>query len=75
MTYAAPVVTQAAPVYAAPQPVTYAAPQTMSYAAPTYGAPQMYAAPQGYAQPTFNQLDRNHDGVLDRAEFNAAMGM
>jgi len=44
--------------------ISYAAPTTM-----TYGAQAMtYAAPS-----TFDMLDRNHDGVITRAEFMTAM--
>merc|ERR1719401_1515073 len=79
-TYAAP----AAPImYAAPAAKAYAAPAT-AYAAPA--APVQYAAPAApmistkmptlptvYATPaTFDQLDRNRDGVITRAEMAAA---
>jgi len=74
--YAAPQMTYAAPQmveYAAPQ-MTYAAPQTMTYAAPQ---PMTYAAPaMTYAQPAsaFDMIDRNHDGVVTRAEFAQMQG-
>jgi len=67
MAFAAPQMTYAAPqmAVAAPQ-MTYAAPQT------TYAAPQMtYGAP---AMSGFDAMDRNHDGMITQAEFNAAMG-
>merc|ERR1712032_1330386 len=67
--------------YAAPQPVTYAEPQQVTYAAPqmTYAAPQpmTYAAPvMTVAQPVsaFDMIDRNHDGVVTRAEFAQMQG-
>jgi len=53
------------------QQVTYAAPEEVTYGAPaemTYGAP-----PAAAGEQMFDQLDMNHDGVLDRAEFDAAM--
>jgi len=50
--------------YAAPQEVTYGAPPMMEQV--TYGAPTE-------GEQMFDQLDRNHDGVLDRQEFDAAM--
>jgi len=64
MTYAAPMQTmtmQAAPVtYGAP--VTYAAPMQTTYAAaPAYGGSVSMGA--------FDAMDRNHDGVISRAEF------
>merc|ERR1711957_141513 len=74
MAFAAPQMTYAAPqmAVAAPQ-MTYAAPQ-MAVAAPqmTYAAPQTtYGAP---AMSGFDAMDRNHDGMITQAEFNAAMG-
>mmetsp|Transcript_105393 Transcript_105393/g.327451 ORF Transcript_105393/g.327451 Transcript_105393/m.327451 type:complete len:100 (-) Transcript_105393:92-391(-) len=66
---------------AAPAPaMTYAAaPQMtvgMAAAAPamTYAAPAMAGAQVGSVMDTaFNALDRNHDGMITRSEFNAAM--
>merc|ERR1711957_546063 len=65
--------------YAAPS-MTYAAPAMQTYAAPviTYAAPaMMMTEPMAYAAPAaaygsvsmFDQIDRNHDGVITRAEF------
>merc|ERR1719291_1611172 len=53
--------TQAAPM------MTYAAP-----AAPMTTAPMTYAAPTMAAPTGFDAIDRNHDGVISRAEFQAA---
>jgi hypothetical protein len=58
---------------------TYAAPMTMT-AAPMYAAPatvfqggsaSIAAAPVATG---FDMVDRNHDGVISRSEFAAAMG-
>merc|ERR1711979_170207 len=85
MTYAAaPPVYAAAPVMVAEPVMTYAAaPQPVMYAEPvmtTVAAPPMTIAPAmtTMALPTtygttgdlFSTLDRNHDGVLTRSEFN-----
>lgn len=83
-TYAAPTVQYAAPMqYAAPvQSVQYAAPvqsvqyrpASVSIAPATYAAPAIAAEPvTGLAAAAFNALDSNHDGVITREEFNAAM--
>merc|ERR1711972_96288 len=83
-TFAAPPVMVAEPVmtYTAPQPVmtTVAAPQMMVEPIATYAAQPMTVAPAmtTMALPTtygttgdlFSTLDRNHDGVLTRSEFN-----
>jgi len=64
-----------ATTYAAPA-MTYAAPAMQTYAAPvtTYAAPAMaMIEPVAYAAPAavsmFDQIDRNHDGVITKAEF------
>jgi len=49
--------------------VTYAAP---TYAAPTYGVP-VTSIRQAPMMTTFDQLDRNHDGVITRQEFMQSM--
>merc|ERR1712050_123429 len=78
---AEPVMTVAAPpVYAAPSMTTVAAPQIMVEPVATYAAQPMTVAPAmtTMALPTtygttgdlFSTLDRNHDGVLTRSEFN-----
>merc|ERR550537_1992742 len=76
VTYAAPSPYQtiqmaptAAAVHAAPAQTTYAAPPT------TYAAPSMaYGAPMpATTTSAFDMLDRNHDGVISRAEFAQAM--
>eukprot|EP00419_Tripos_fusus_P029865 CAMPEP_0172713764 /NCGR_PEP_ID=MMETSP1074-20121228/63618_1 /TAXON_ID=2916 /ORGANISM="Ceratium fusus, Strain PA161109" /LENGTH=352 /DNA_ID=CAMNT_0013537969 /DNA_START=75 /DNA_END=1133 /DNA_ORIENTATION=+ len=81
MTYGSPAYsTFAAPVeqtisYAAPASTTYTAAPAMTYStAPVAYAPPMQAAPmvqQGGS--LFDMLDRNHDGVISRAEFNQVM--
>merc|ERR1712054_519828 len=66
-TAAAPMTYAASTTYAAPA-ATYAASAPMTYAAAptTYASAATYAAP---AMSAFNMLDRNHDGVITRAEF------
>jgi len=60
-------------------PMVMGAPQPMPMGAPMPGmASGMTMQPQMAAAPTvlnaaFNALDRNHDGVITRSEFNAAM--
>merc|ERR1711972_1000424 len=58
----------AEPVYVAPQvPATYAAqPMTVAPAMTTMALPTTY----GTTGDLFSTLDRNHDGVLTRSEFN-----
>jgi len=67
--FAAP--SQPAPMTYAAAPMTYAsAPQVMA-AQPTYAYAPAAAAPGGPS--IFDQVDANHDGIISRAEFNAAM--
>merc|ERR1719265_2251427 len=61
---AAPATTYAATTYAAPLATTYAA-------APQTSGTLYTSAPRCAAASIFDLLDRNHDGVIDRAEFNA----
>merc|ERR1719265_3116484 len=66
---------QASPVvqtYAAAPATTYAAPLATTYAAAPQTSGTLYtSAPRCAAASIFDLLDRNHDGVIDRAEFNA----
>jgi hypothetical protein len=72
---AAPTVMTAPPVYvAAPTVQTRAIPAPMAMPIQTVADPVQMATPVPTFGPTFDQLDRNHDGVVTRAEFNAAMG-
>lgn len=78
--YAAPVAT--APVYTAapPQPTyTYTAPPPMASVgvpAPASRAAPLPVQPAGMPQPmsAFDRMDRDGDGVITRAEFQAAAG-
>lgn len=65
----------APPVYAAPAttvmaPPVYAAPAAMVMASPGYASEPTYAAPLDL----FSTIDRNHDGVITRDEFNRVLG-
>eukprot|EP00929_Paragymnodinium_shiwhaense_P087456 TRINITY_DN4762_c0_g2_i2.p1 TRINITY_DN4762_c0_g2~~TRINITY_DN4762_c0_g2_i2.p1 ORF type:complete len:245 (+),score=52.98 TRINITY_DN4762_c0_g2_i2:616-1350(+) len=71
-TYAVQTVQAAPQYYSAPQPAP------VSYLPPVTASPVTYAAPQvvSVSAPVasaFNQLDTNHDGVITRAEFAAAV--
>jgi len=89
-TYAAPAPTYTAQapqavvpgtIYAAPTELVEVVQPGYSYAGAISGT-TMAGAPMTYAVPpapvamggAFAQVDRNHDGVIDRAEFNAAFG-
>jgi len=73
MTYMTAPAQEAPPTYAA-QPVTYAAPSYMPATASATAIPTYAPAAAAQVGPSpFDQVDANHDGVISRAEFNAAM--
>merc|ERR1719386_464234 len=64
---AAPQMMMAAPTMTMGAPVTMAAPQPM-----TVAAPQMMMGASQPVPSAFDMMDRNHDGVISRQEFNQA---